>query len=135
MEGPSTLEELRPVLGRRPLRCLDFSKGGLSNLSWSGDKIRLSERFLIYDIWHGRLFKFPQMDFEMAIWEMTSLLIAPKKVFRSIYYHVMTPPAVCFFSADGLLLETYEIFDSQFYVFLLRSLTTDSRNEKNMAPT
>lgn len=36
----------------------------------------------------SRLFKFPQMDFEMAIWEMTSLLIAPKKVFRSIYYHV-----------------------------------------------
>lgn len=35
-----------------------------------------------------RLFKFPQMDFEMAIWEMTSLLIAPKKVFRSMYYHV-----------------------------------------------
>ncbi|KAI9710574.1 MAG: hypothetical protein M1820_002710 [Bogoriella megaspora] len=35
-----------------------------------------------------RLFKFPQMDFEMAIWEMTSLTIAPKKVFRSIYYHV-----------------------------------------------
>ena len=35
-----------------------------------------------------RLFKFPQMDFEMAVWEMTSLLIAPKKVFRSMYYHV-----------------------------------------------
>ncbi|KAG0154782.1 hypothetical protein PDIDSM_352 [Penicillium digitatum] len=34
-----------------------------------------------------RLFKFPQMDFEMAVWEMTSLLIAPKKVFKSIYYH------------------------------------------------
>ncbi|KAF2233710.1 putative integral membrane protein [Viridothelium virens] len=34
-----------------------------------------------------RLFKFPQMDFEMAIWEMTRLIIAPKKVFRSIYYH------------------------------------------------
>ncbi|KAF1988310.1 UNC-50 [Aulographum hederae CBS 113979] len=29
-----------------------------------------------------RLFKFPQMDFEMAIWEMTALIIAPKKVFR-----------------------------------------------------
>lgn len=26
----------------------------------------------------------------MAIWEMTSLLIAPKKVFKSIYYHVST---------------------------------------------
>ena len=35
-----------------------------------------------------RLFKFPQMDFEMAVWEMMSLIIAPKKVFRSIYYHV-----------------------------------------------
>jgi hypothetical protein len=35
-----------------------------------------------------RLFKFPQMDFEMAVWEMTSLIISPKKVFRSIYYHV-----------------------------------------------
>lgn len=35
-----------------------------------------------------RLFKFPQMDFEMAVWEMTSLVIAPKKVFRSIYYQV-----------------------------------------------
>lgn len=37
-----------------------------------------------------RLFKFPQMDFEMAVWEMTSLIIAPKKVFRSIIYHVST---------------------------------------------
>ncbi|EAS36701.2 uncharacterized protein CIMG_02055 [Coccidioides immitis RS] len=36
------------------------------------------------------LFKFPQMDFEMAIWEMTSLLIAPKKVFKSMYYHKQT---------------------------------------------
>lgn len=35
-----------------------------------------------------RLFKFPQMDFEMSVWEMLSLLIAPKKVFRSVYYHV-----------------------------------------------
>jgi len=42
-----------------------------------------------------RLFKFPQMDFEMAIWEMTSLLIAPKKVFKSIYYHVSCAVAVC----------------------------------------
>ena len=37
-----------------------------------------------------RLFKFPQMDFEMAIWEMWSLLVAPKKVFRSVYYHKRT---------------------------------------------
>lgn len=38
-----------------------------------------------------RLFKFPQMDFEMAVWEMTHLLIAPKKVFKSIYYHKREP--------------------------------------------
>ncbi|KAF2144564.1 uncharacterized protein K452DRAFT_245521 [Aplosporella prunicola CBS 121167] len=40
-----------------------------------------------------RLFKFPQMDFETAVWEMMSLIIAPKKVFRSIYYHKLTPAA------------------------------------------
>ncbi|RMZ82182.1 hypothetical protein DV738_g1911, partial [Chaetothyriales sp. CBS 135597] len=37
-----------------------------------------------------RLLKFPQMDFEMAVWEMTQLLIAPKKVFKSIYYNKQT---------------------------------------------
>ena len=30
------------------------------------------------------------MDFETAIWEMTHLIIAPKKVFRNIYYHKQT---------------------------------------------
>ena len=34
-----------------------------------------------------RLFKFPQMDFDRAVWEMSHLLIAPKVVFKSIYYH------------------------------------------------
>jgi hypothetical protein len=37
-----------------------------------------------------RLFKFPQMDFEMAVWDMTSLIVAPKKVFRQVYYHKQT---------------------------------------------
>lgn len=51
-----------------------------------------------------RLFKFTSMDFEtvgvrrtpegpakisQAVWEMTHLIIAPKKVFRNIYYHVI----------------------------------------------
>ena len=43
-----------------------------------------------------RLFKFPQMDFEVAVWEMTSLMIAPRKVFRNMYYHVRA--ASCFFA-------------------------------------
>jgi hypothetical protein len=42
-----------------------------------------------------RMFKFPQMDFEMAIWEIMSLIIAPKKVFRQIYYHVCIPNFDC----------------------------------------
>ena len=37
-----------------------------------------------------RLFKFPQMDFEVAIWEMTHLMIAPRKVFRNLYYQRRT---------------------------------------------
>lgn len=41
-----------------------------------------------------RLFKFPSMDFEMAVWEMTSLIIAPKKVFRSVYYQKRESEAV-----------------------------------------
>ncbi|KAF3479888.1 uncharacterized protein GIQ15_06864 [Arthroderma uncinatum] len=44
----------------------------------------------------GRMFKVSQMDFEMAIWEMTSLVIAPKKVFKSMYYHVSnSSPGYC----------------------------------------
>ncbi|KAF2482108.1 UNC-50 [Neohortaea acidophila] len=37
-----------------------------------------------------RLFKFTSMDFETAVWEMINLIIAPKKVFRNIYYHKQT---------------------------------------------
>lgn len=42
-----------------------------------------------------RLFKFPQMDFETAVWEMTHLMIAPKKVFKNILYSKRTSPAEC----------------------------------------
>ncbi|KAK9319997.1 UNC-50 family-domain-containing protein [Lipomyces orientalis] len=37
-----------------------------------------------------RLFKPPTLDFETAIWEICYLFIAPKKVYRQIYYHVQT---------------------------------------------
>ncbi|KNG88016.1 integral membrane protein [Aspergillus nomiae NRRL 13137] len=57
--------------------CRVFSKGALFENSCG-----------LEDNVNTEMFKFPQMDFEMAIWEMTSLLIAPKKVFKSIYYHV-----------------------------------------------
>lgn len=32
--------------------------------------------------------KHQRADRNQAVWEMTQLIIAPKKVFRNIYYHV-----------------------------------------------
>ena len=55
---------------------------GVSTMSSGRSDARRMPRFF------RRLFKFPQMDFELAVWEMTNLIIAPKKVFRSVYYHV-----------------------------------------------
>ncbi|KAL8921954.1 MAG: hypothetical protein Q9172_003768 [Xanthocarpia lactea] len=71
-----------------------------------------------------RLHKFAQMDFEMAIWEMTHLIIAPKKVFRSIYYHVRFPPQVHSIYLSKLTLaetkNTYHLADPSF-TYLLSS--------------
>lgn len=35
-----------------------------------------------------RLFKFPQMDFQLAAWELLNVYFSPSKVFRQMYYHV-----------------------------------------------
>ena len=65
-----------------------------SSTTWRCCRDKTDKRHMLtYFHLFFRLFKFPQMDFEMAVWEMTSLLIAPKKVFRSIYYHVIAPPS------------------------------------------
>ncbi|KAI8391565.1 UNC-50 [Radiomyces spectabilis] len=37
-----------------------------------------------------RLLRFPQMDFEFASWQMAYLIIAPRRVYRNIYYHKQT---------------------------------------------
>ncbi|EEB12916.1 conserved hypothetical protein [Pediculus humanus corporis] len=37
-----------------------------------------------------RLFKFHQMDFEFALWQMLYLFIAPQKVYRNFYYRKQT---------------------------------------------
>lgn len=37
-----------------------------------------------------RLVRIPQMDFEFALWQMGYLLIAPRRVYRNIYYHKQT---------------------------------------------
>ncbi|KAK7685078.1 hypothetical protein QCA50_011915 [Cerrena zonata] len=37
-----------------------------------------------------RLFKFSQMDFELAAWQLTYLCVAPKRVYRNVYFHKQT---------------------------------------------
>lgn len=58
--------------------------GASSSSSSSNQGLRLPPIF-------KRLLKFTQMDFEVAVWEMTHLMIAPKKVFRNVYYRVRCP--------------------------------------------
>ncbi|KAL8926526.1 MAG: hypothetical protein Q9208_002853 [Pyrenodesmia sp. 3 TL-2023] len=74
MAEPQLSEAPHPPPGPPAYGCPDSSKGAPPHSSPDNP--------------HHLLFKFPQMDFEMAIWEMTHLIIAPKKVFRSIYYHL-----------------------------------------------
>ncbi|KAL8283435.1 hypothetical protein RQP46_005845 [Phenoliferia psychrophenolica] len=37
-----------------------------------------------------RLSRLPQMDFELAAWQMTYLCLAPRRVYRNVYYHKQT---------------------------------------------
>ncbi|KAF8550340.1 UNC-50-like protein [Imleria badia] len=37
-----------------------------------------------------RLHRFHQMDFELALWQLSYLCIAPKQVYRNVYYHKQT---------------------------------------------
>ena len=74
--------------GRRRSGCRSSSRGASVLIPLPLPQHRLKKVPLLMgpNLGTDRLFKFPQMDFEMAIWEMTHLLIAPKKVFRSIFY-------------------------------------------------
>ncbi|TCD68368.1 hypothetical protein EIP91_010877 [Steccherinum ochraceum] len=37
-----------------------------------------------------RLLRFHQMDFELAAWQLTYLCLAPKRVYRNVYFHKQT---------------------------------------------
>ncbi|KAJ2078619.1 hypothetical protein H4R24_004345 [Coemansia sp. RSA 988] len=41
-------------------------------------------------LWWRRLFHWRQLDFEIASWQMLYLLVRPRQVYRSIYYHKQT---------------------------------------------
>jgi hypothetical protein len=84
----------RPERAMNPHISLPRPTGGPSNFGSTAASSRRNE--IRMPRFFKRLFKFPQMDFEMAIWEIMSLIIAPKKVFRQIYYHVWNPVlAIC----------------------------------------
>ncbi|KAL4073686.1 UNC-50 [Scleroderma yunnanense] len=37
-----------------------------------------------------RIHRFQQMDFEVALWQLSYLCLAPKRVYRNVYYHKQT---------------------------------------------
>ncbi|KAF8122851.1 UNC-50 [Boletus edulis] len=37
-----------------------------------------------------RLHRFQQMDFELALWQLSYLCLAPRRVYRNVYYHKQT---------------------------------------------
>lgn len=87
-----------------------------------------------------RLFKFPQMDFEMAIWEMTSLIIAPKKVFRSIYYQVPLSLYMIGITKSHTLTAVSETYAHSSSMIITTNtnhsiLTSKLRNKEYMAQT
>lgn len=72
----------------------------------------------------------------MAIWEMTSLLIAPKKVFKSMYYHVSTLSSLgtrrtrlLTYYCDRNVMPPLSSIPNQ------RDTTNHRRNKKHLAPT
>ncbi|KAJ3748037.1 UNC-50 [Lentinula detonsa] len=59
--------------------------------SYSGSQVRspapMSQRLpLIF----RRLHRFNQMDFEQAIWQLVYLCLAPRRVYRNVYFHKQT---------------------------------------------
>ncbi|GAA6009235.1 hypothetical protein JCM10207_004318 [Rhodosporidiobolus poonsookiae] len=43
-----------------------------------------------FKTWLRRLSRWPQMDFELAVWQLCYLCIAPRRVYRNVYYHKQT---------------------------------------------
>jgi len=83
-----------------------------------------------------RLLKFQQMDFELAAWQLSYLCIAPKRVYRNVYFHKQTKntwarddPAILILMAGGMfaaalawsVVWSYGLYDAMRLVFLMVS--------------
>ncbi|KAH9988798.1 UNC-50-like protein [Russula compacta] len=81
-----------------------------------------------------RLLKFQQMDFELAAWQLTYLCIAPKRVYRNVYFHKQTKntwarddPAILILMTGAMLVAaiawsvvwSYGLYDALRLVFLM----------------
>jgi hypothetical protein len=99
------------------------STGPATKLSWHKVKSGMK-----------RMTKLSQMDFEVAAWQLTWLCIAPRRVYRNVYYHKQTKnkwsrddPAIlllqgCCLAAAGLL---WSLFYARFPFFqILRTVVS-----------
>ncbi|KAG2120404.1 UNC-50 [Suillus discolor] len=66
---------------------LPLTSPSYPNHNLSGTPMSVSNRVpLIF----RRLHRFQQMDFELAFWQLSYLCLAPKRVYRNVYYHKQT---------------------------------------------
>ncbi|KIY63159.1 UNC-50 protein [Cylindrobasidium torrendii FP15055 ss-10] len=81
-----------------------------------------------------RLHRFQQMDFELAAWQLTYLCLAPKRVYRNVYFHKQTKntwarddPAIlvligaclCLSAVAWSVVYSYSIFEALQLAFLM----------------
>lgn len=96
MEGPSPIEPSNPYSSGSP----SFSNPEFASTSrFSGrprgtvNKLKSSFRGpagIRIPVVLRRLFRPPTLDFETAIWEIYYLIVSPRKVYKSLYYHKQT---------------------------------------------
>ncbi|CEL62791.1 Protein unc-50 homolog OS=Homo sapiens GN=UNC50 PE=1 SV=2 [Rhizoctonia solani AG-1 IB] len=73
---------LRLTSPRTPRTLRTFSRDQ-SHTPYPEDKPRVPVLF-------KRLLKFSQMDFELAAWQLTYLCVAPRRVYKNVYFHKQT---------------------------------------------
>ncbi|KAI8980295.1 UNC-50 [Pilobolus umbonatus] len=68
-----------------PTASTSYHLGQNNDLNTSNNRHRRNSSSLLH-----KLVRYPHMDFEFALWQMGYLLIAPRRVYRNIYYHKQT---------------------------------------------
>ncbi|KAK0442119.1 UNC-50-like protein [Armillaria borealis] len=73
-----------------------------------------------------RLHRFQQMDFELAAWQLTYLCLAPRRVYRNVYFHKQTKntwarddPANTVSAVAWAVVYSYTIFEAIQLAFLM----------------